>query len=106
VSCGHPEIAAELVKRGALVETVDKMGRNALHKASNAGDVNSMKVVLSKHGDINVRDKTGVTPLHLAAAHGHTGIAQVLLKHRALVDLEDSKVCALALSSVGFCPAA
>ena len=36
VACGQPEIVAELLKRGATVDTVDHVGRSTVHKVYSA----------------------------------------------------------------------
>jgi ankyrin repeat protein len=48
-----------------------------LHEASKAGDSNLVDALLSAKADPNLRDKDGMTPLHLAAAETVSGVITI-----------------------------
>lgn len=41
--------------------------------------------------DLNARDDIGYTPLHLCAEHGYLDMMRVLLKHNAMVNINESE---------------
>lgn len=55
------------------------------------GDLEATEDFLAVGKDINMQDDEGRTPLHYAAAHDHTRIAQVLVDGKADVEKLDSK---------------
>ena len=60
------------------------MGNMPLHAALAARRHEAAKILLVKHGtDINLPDKSGWTPLHLAAANGDQVLAEVLVTRGA-----------------------
>lgn len=50
-----------------------------MHEAAKVGDVDILMLLLRNGGRINHKDVTGVTPLAVAAEHGHFQIAEILL---------------------------
>lgn len=50
-----------------------------MHEAAKAGDVDILMLLLRNGGRVNHKDVTGVTPLAVAAEHGHFQIAEILL---------------------------
>jgi len=101
---GESEVAKLLLARGAEVDARTKSGETPLHWAiTNHGqrhfwlwshpdslgterkvDSNSAVGFLLSHGaNPNARDKDGFTPLHWAAAKGHTRLAELLLRNGA-----------------------
>jgi ankyrin repeat protein len=46
-------------------------------------------LLLAKGVDVNARDQSGATSLHLAALKGYTGLAKLLLEHGAEVNARD-----------------
>ena len=66
---GSPtSITEQLIRRGADVNAVDKVGRTALHLASSAWRLGPVRSLLRAGSDIFATDKEGFTPLMLAAA--------------------------------------
>ncbi|KAJ7373027.1 Transient receptor putative cation channel sub A member 1 [Desmophyllum pertusum] len=60
-----------------------------LHKASLSGDEAEVKNILSKEPDLNLLDKSGRTPLHLAILGRHVKIIEMLLEAGADTSLLD-----------------
>jgi len=47
---------------------------------------------LSNDAGVDAREaSTGATPLHRAASRGHVGIVEMLLRHKASVDVKDTE---------------
>ena len=68
-----------------LVETRVRGSRNTvMHVATESGDVEMVKVLLRYGANPSVQNDTKVAPVHIAAEHGYTDIARVLL------DFDDS----------------
>lgn len=72
---------------------IDISGRDKsmtkLHKGAWQGNIEKVKLYLKKF-DINVIDEFNRTPLHLAAAQGHTNIVSFLLNNKAIPDIPDN----------------
>lgn len=49
-----------------------------------------MDKLLHEHVDIESKTNRGMTPLHLAAEHGHPNVANLLIHHGANVNARDS----------------
>ncbi len=63
-----------------------------LHLLAANGKLEAIKVLLSKiNFDVNVRDKLGRTPLHLAAEFRHLAVIEVLVQSGANVNVVDKK---------------
>lgn len=60
-----------------------------LHKAAWVGNLEKVKSLLKKI-DVNVVDCSNRTPLHLAAAQGHTNVVWFLLSNKAATDVLDT----------------
>ncbi|XP_068132524.1 ankyrin repeat domain-containing protein 26 isoform X7 [Hyperolius riggenbachi] len=60
-----------------------------LHRAASTGDVAKIRQLLHKH-DVNQLDKENRTPLHLAAANGHSDAVKLLVENKAKLNLCDN----------------
>ncbi|HVE08244.1 MAG TPA: ankyrin repeat domain-containing protein [Paraburkholderia sp.] len=65
------------------LEIEDKAGENAMMMAALNGDVDLVKLLISKDAEVN---KKGWAPLHYAATNGHDDVVQLLLDHSAYID--------------------
>lgn len=79
VRAGSYEMTYTLVAQGAWVEQVCRKKWTAMHEAAKVGSVDILMLLLRNGGRVNHRDVTGVTPLAVAAEHGHSQIAEILL---------------------------
>lgn len=68
-----------LLAHGAWVEQVCRKNWTAMHEAAKVGQVDILMLLLRNGGQVNHRDVTGVTPLAVAAEHGHFHITEILL---------------------------
>ncbi|MEK6375015.1 MAG: ankyrin repeat domain-containing protein [Acidobacteriota bacterium] len=77
----HPELARELIARGA---DVNARARNQarvmpVHAATAVGDHETMRLLLARGADPNARQQLGYAPLHDAAARGDETMVGLLL---------------------------
>ena len=81
----HPGLARELIERGADVNAVAQNPQRvgAVSAAVAVGDHATMKLLLDRGANPNVRQEEGFTALHGAAAHGDVEMAKMLLEHGA-----------------------
>ncbi len=79
MAAGSYEMTSSLIAHGAWVEQVCRKKWTAMHEAAKVGNVEILMLLLRNGGRANHRDVTGVTPLAVAAEHGHSLIAEVLL---------------------------
>jgi hypothetical protein len=71
-----------------------------LWRVAETDDVDELERVLPRIGDVNARNKHGMTALMRAAYHGHVRMARALLEHGADPNLaRDDKFTALALAA-------
>ena len=61
-------------------------GRTALHQAASVGNLELLKLLMSRGADVNAKNSTGETALHLAARFGHLEAAKLLVASGALVN--------------------
>jgi len=61
----------------------------SLHEAAAAGDIEQVKLLISKGADVNAKDKNGWTPLHSAAWYGRKDVAEVLIAKGANINETD-----------------
>lgn len=65
------------------VEVRNAADESPLMLAALAGDVRMCRMLIEKDADVN---KTGWTPLHYAATHGHLEVMNLLLEENAYID--------------------
>jgi hypothetical protein len=77
----------------------------SLHGAVSEGDIDQVRLHISKGGDVNEKVGSGVTPLHVAAYGGRNDVAKLLISKGADVNAKDNMVgrhCTLQyLTTVG-----
>ncbi|KAL9033880.1 MAG: hypothetical protein Q9214_007301, partial [Letrouitia sp. 1 TL-2023] len=83
------EMMKLLLTNGSDINSVDKLGRTALHKAVGRGYNHTVQVLLQHKANLSIQDCNGVTALHLAVFFMHFDVAKLLLEHGAPVDIPD-----------------
>ena len=56
---------------------------SALHRASSAGRTETVKFLIEKGANVNIKDEASVLPIHRAAGSGHADIVKILLDNGA-----------------------
>ena len=83
-SLGHADVLKLLLSKGASVGIADEReGRTPLHLAALCNRAATAEVLIRRGAKVDAVDRYGFTPLHLAACEGSTGVAALLLKHKA-----------------------
>lgn len=75
----HPDLVANLLKKGSVVDNQDNAGLTPLHTACSYGNIETVRVLLGAGANVAVADHAGNTPLHIAALQGHFSIVQLLI---------------------------
>ncbi|XP_070601953.1 cyclin-dependent kinase 4 inhibitor C [Erythrolamprus reginae] len=83
VKLGNPQIARQLLLRGADPDLKDRTGFAILHDAARAGFLDTLQTLLEFQADVNLEDSEGNLPLHLAAQEGHLAVVAFLLERTA-----------------------
>lgn len=86
--CGHTALVELLLQHHAEVSGSDG-SFEALRFSAEVGDFETATLLLDHKADIQAKDASGNTPLHLAAKNGHLNVAKLLLEHGAEVEAED-----------------
>ena len=92
---GHDHVVEVLLEHGAQVVAGDMRDQTPLHKVSQSsqhreGDGSRVALLLLERGaDVNARDQDQATPLHFASYCGDVDVAEALLDHGALANVED-----------------
>lgn len=81
----HPELAAEMIERGADVNARarNQAGVAPLHSAVSVGDFATARLLLENGADVNARQQLGYTALHGAAGNGDKAMIELLMLHGA-----------------------
>lgn len=81
-----------------MIERIHQVkNKESLFEAVNKGDIERLKLLISKGADVNIRDQKDMTPLHLAASNGHTDIAAILIDKGANVNARIDEYCVTPL---------
>lgn len=88
---GQSRIVAELLAKGAHVNTQDRSGQTALHAAVDAGQLEITELLLAHGADVNGKDFLGFSALHHAAIHNNGAMITLLLSKHADVLAPDSQ---------------
>ncbi|XP_041017619.1 26S proteasome non-ATPase regulatory subunit 10 isoform X2 [Juglans microcarpa x Juglans regia] len=79
---GHTSTAKYLLECGANPAIPTDLGATALHHSAGIGEIELLRILLSKGVDVNSQSDAG-TPLIWAAGHGQKDAVKVLLEHHA-----------------------
>ncbi|XP_038211865.1 26S proteasome non-ATPase regulatory subunit 10-like [Zerene cesonia] len=91
-SKGHKEVVKFLINADANVNSVDVLGATPLHRAAAQGKTDIVEILLSSpHIKVNLCDSTGNTPLHLACEEEREGVASMLVKAGAQLDIKNKE---------------
>lgn len=60
------------------------LNTQALWNAAKQGDAEVLRTLIAKGVDVNVRDKNGWTPLHVATQYGHAEAMRTLIAARSM----------------------
>ena len=82
---GRTEMVEFLLKHGA------KEGSPSLHQAATDGDIERVKLFIAKGVDVNEKNQTGDTPLHLAVARNQKAIVALLIDKGADIEATCSR---------------
>lgn len=78
---GHLPVVDYLIDMGAIVSTSDRVGKTALHFASENGHKEIVKCLIQRLPRMLLFDESSKgTSLHLAARNGHAGVVDVFLE--------------------------
>ncbi|EPS35660.1 hypothetical protein H072_10944 [Dactylellina haptotyla CBS 200.50] len=85
VQGNHVDVVNILKEAGADPESMDPHGRTILHHLANIGDIECVKLLISKNPGLKVdpEDHESNTPLYVAAGQGHEDIVRFLISHGA-----------------------
>ena len=60
-----------------------------IHKSANEGNIEAVKQHIADGADVNAKNESGRTPLHIAALYGDKEISELLIAHGADVKAKD-----------------
>ena len=79
---------------------IERKGKTLLHEAVENDNLDSVKFLVEKDADCNVRNRQGNTPLHIASQKGNPEIIKELMKlHPDLYIKNRSELRAMDLAS-------
>ena len=86
----NTEMIQLLLRSSASVNSQDIYGRTTLSSAAKVGNEPVVKLLLQDSGTcVNLADKNGVTPLHLAAGFKHVNLTEMLIRASADLNARD-----------------
>ncbi|CAG2111544.1 unnamed protein product [Medioppia subpectinata] len=84
------DIARYLIDSGAHINLRDKLNQTPLHRSASKGNQKIVELLLSRSDiQLNPQDVVGNTPLHLSCEEERTEVAKVLIKAKALTDIQN-----------------
>lgn len=84
-----------LLQAGADVDSKDKNGKTALHKAAERGDSRAVSVLLKFGADMTVEDDKGRNAAHCAVSSYHLDTIKILVEAGADLNCTDREGCTL-----------
>src|SRR5262249_40402351 len=90
---GKTEVAKLLLAKGAVLDerARNKFDNTALQTGLLCGEAETVKLLLDKGANPNVRQNEGFAPLHIAAELGRPDLVELLLAHGASVNPRSDK---------------
>jgi len=82
----HDSVVKLLIKRGALIDATDQIGRTALHVACDNNNRSTALELLDLGCNVSAIDKKGNTSLHYCAQRNYAPIARLLLDRGIVTD--------------------
>lgn len=76
--CGHADLCAWLIERGAGVDLSDAREHTPLHCAANRAHEQCVKVLLHAGASVSARDESASLPMHEAARSGSEAVVRQL----------------------------
>jgi ankyrin repeat protein/beta-lactamase regulating signal transducer with metallopeptidase domain len=76
---------------GTVASTNEGRASKSLHQAAADGDIEQVKLLISKGANVNERDSWGKTPLHYACEKGYTEVVELLISRGAAVNTVSSE---------------
>lgn len=103
VMVDHPEVVSEMILNGTTLTSLDESGNSVLHSAARNNSGESIELLLQGEDiPLNLKNRFGDAPLHVAARFGHVRIIEALLEVGAEVDQKnDGGSTALILAVQG-----
>jgi len=80
------EVALVLLEHAETANVTDKFGNPIIMLVAAYNNVKAVEMLIARGADIEAKDGSGYTPLHVAAAAGHEGIVEMLLQTGAAVN--------------------
>jgi ankyrin repeat protein len=71
-------VLSALLDHGAQVFRLNLKRQTCLHLASKAGNVDAVRILMEKGGDITLLDVYNLSPVHYAVFHGHSDVMQLM----------------------------
>lgn len=83
--------AEKLLKSGANIDwsIKDKNNRTYLHRAVQSGEIDIVRLLVSKGADVNAVGPIGKTPLHLATEFRQQAVVEYLIAHGANINAQN-----------------
>jgi len=103
VMVDHPEVVSEMILNGSTLMSLDESGNSVLHSAARNNSGEAIELLLQGVDiPLNLKNRFGDAPLHVAARFGHVRIIEALLEAGAEVDQKnDGGSTALILAAQG-----
>ncbi|THZ18728.1 purine and uridine phosphorylase, partial [Aureobasidium pullulans] len=98
---GHIAIAANLLKHGAHINALGRLGTALASAADLSGNIEMVRMLLDNGAEVESQDGQGRTALQVAASNGSCDIMAELLERRADINARGTDGSALAQAAKG-----